>query len=330
MFSSKLVSAGWLLGCLAILGCEIRPKPFVHVVEYRSTTSCAGGSAHGSWNRLEEEAKFAALVNCLLAGATVLEIQEERHRDRAALPHVVAPVPPRYGYERQPVPYRDTTACPDEGGCSSVASRHDRPVTWATCGTSPLSDAELRGGEDLAHADRITDSVALTGTLAQAKDDYKPAEGLDGPDQTYRFVLTERTRIEAAVAANRAMWSGVVGLVQSAWQPALYLLSSDGTQLQRGYVLRAGVTALFPSELGPGTYFLIVDSSVQEWKTGRWAVSSIPGIQSGAVGATARSLHSHYSRSLCRPIGRGPSCGRELCPWGSRPDSPQCLSLRSC
>ncbi|MGE3151941.1 MAG: hypothetical protein AB7G48_16150 [Nitrospiraceae bacterium] len=141
-------------------------------------------------------------------------------------------------------------------------------MTWATCGTRPLTGAEFRGGEDLAHADRITDSVVLTATLAQAKDNYGHPDGLNGPDQMYRFVLTECSRIEAAVAANRAMWSGVVGLVQSAWQPALYLLSSDGTQLQQGYVLRAGVTALFPSELAPGTYYLIVDSSAQEWKRG--------------------------------------------------------------
>lgn len=59
-----------------------------------------------------------------------------------------------------------------------------------------------------------------------------------------------------------------MGLVRSAWQPALYLLSSDGTRLQEGYVLRAGVTALFPSEREPGTYFLVVDSSAQEWMRG--------------------------------------------------------------
>ncbi len=108
----------------------------------------------------------------------------------------------------------------------------------------------------------------LTGTLAQAHDDYMPPDGLDGPDHVFRFALTERTRIEVAVAANRATWSGVVGLVRSAWQPALSLLSSDAARLQQGYVLRAGVTALFPSELEPGTYYLVVDSSMSEWKRG--------------------------------------------------------------
>ncbi len=63
-------------------------------------------------------------------------------------------------------------------------------------------------------------------------------------------------------------WSGVVSLVRSAWQPALWLLSSDGTRLQAGYVLRAGVTALFPSELGPGTYYLAGDTSLSEWNRG--------------------------------------------------------------
>lgn len=263
-FAIGLSAVGHLLA-----GCEIRPKPFVHLVEYRSGSACTSGPADCPWEKLQREAEFSALVNCVLAGANALEIVEEGGRpagDKAR--RVVAPLPPRYGYERVAAAGNEEALCPVERTSCSVASRYEREFTWATCGTRPLTDADLRGGEDLAHADRITNSVVLTGTLAQAVDDYVPPDGLDGPDHVYRFTLTERTRIEAAVAANRATWSGVVGLVQSAWQPAFSLLSSDRARLQQGYVLRAGVTALFPSELEPGTYYLVVDSSMREWKRG--------------------------------------------------------------
>lgn len=252
-----------------LTGCEIRPKPFVHLVEYQSRSACASRPGDCPWDRLQREAEFSALVNCVLAGANVLKIvEEDGTSDGDQSSRIVAPLPPRYGYERVTVGNSEATSCPANATACSVANRHDRELTWATCGTRPLTDAELRGGEDLAHADRITDSVLLTGTLSQANDEYRLPDGLDGPDHVYRFTLTERTRIEAAVAANRATWSGVAGLVQSAWQPALWLLSSDGTRVQQGYVLRAGVTALFPSELEPGTYYLVVDSSIPEWKRG--------------------------------------------------------------
>ncbi|WP_447973831.1 hypothetical protein [Nitrospira sp. Kam-Ns4a] len=262
------LAAGIAAAGLLFAGCEIRPKPFVHLAEYRSSTVCAAGSADCPWEKLQREAEFTALVNCLLAGANVLEIVEEGGKPAGNMaPRVVAPLPPRYGYERIAAASRGAS-CPAGQTSCSITSRYEREFTWATCGTRPLTDEQFRGGEDLAHADRITKSAVLTGMLAQANDDYRPPDGLDGPDHVYQFTLTERTRIEAAVAANRATWSGVVGLVQSAWQPALSLLSSDGTRLQQGYVLRAGVTALFPSELEPGTYYLIVDSSMREWKRG--------------------------------------------------------------
>jgi hypothetical protein len=252
-----------------LAGCEIRPKPFVHLVEYRSSSACGASSGDCPWDRLQREAEFSAQVNCVLAGANVLKIVEEGGTpDGDHARRIVAPLPPRYGYERVMGGSSEGTSCPAEATACSVANRHDREFTWTTCGTRPLTDAELRGGEDLAHADRITDSVLLTGTLSQAVDDYRLPDGLDGPDHVYRFTLNERTRVEAAVAANRATWSGVAGLVQSAWQPALWLLSSDGRKLQKGYVLRAGVTALFPSELDPGTYYLVVDSSMLESKRG--------------------------------------------------------------
>lgn len=264
----RLLAACGAAASLLLAGCEIRPKPFVHLAEYRSSSVCAARSADCPWEQLQREAEFTALVNCLLAGATVLDIVEEGGKpagDRAR--RVVAPLPPRYGYERIAA-VSPQASCPAGQPACSVANRYDREYTWATCGTRPLTDGELRGGEDLAHADRITDSVVLTGTLAHAHDDYTSPDGLDGPDHVYRFTLTERTRVEAAVAANGAIWSGVVGLVRSAWQPALWLLSSDGSRIQEGYVLRAGVTALLPSELDPGTYYLLVDSSTREWQRG--------------------------------------------------------------
>ncbi|MBI4000902.1 MAG: hypothetical protein HY348_03865 [Nitrospira defluvii] len=264
LFAIGLSAMGHLL-----VGCEIRPKPFVHLVEYRSRSACASGPADCPWEKLQREAEFAALVNCVLAGANVLEIVEEGGKPAGdTARRIVAPLPPRYGYERIAAANHEGALCPAEATSCSVANQYDREFTWATCGTRSLADAELRGGEDLAHAERITDTVVLTGTLAQAVDDYRPSEGLNGPDHVYRFTLTERTRIEAAVAANHATWSGVVGLVRSAWQPAFSLLSSDGTRLQQGYVLRAGVTALLPLELEPGTYDLVVDSSMPEWKRG--------------------------------------------------------------
>lgn len=264
-----LLAAGVSAAGLLLAGCEIRPKPFVHLVEYRSSSVCVPGSGDCPWERLEREAEFSALVNCVLAGSNVLEIVEEGGDPAGDMARrVVAPLPPRYGYERVATADDEEASCPAEQTTCSVANRYDREFTWATCGTRPLSEAELRGGEDLAHADPIADNVVLTGTLTQANDDYRPPEWLDGPDHVYRFALHKRTRIEAAVAANRATWSGVVGLVRSAWQPGFSILSSDGARLRQGYVLRAGVTALFPTELDPGTYYLVVDSSAREWQRG--------------------------------------------------------------
>lgn len=272
-----------------LTGCEIRPKPFAHLVEYRSSSACMPESADCPWEKLRREAEFSALVNCLLAGANVLEILEDGDKpEDDGVRRVVAPLPPRYGYERAASASRDAASCPAEAASCAVASRYDREFTWATCGTRSLADTELRGGEQLVDADDITDSVVLTGTLAQANDDYRPPDGLDGPDHVYRFTLANPTRIEAAVAANRAIWSGIVGLVRSAWQPALSLLSSDGVRLQQGYVLRAGVTALFPSELDPGTYYLVVDSSMLESKRGDGLYRLYVGFNQTLMGPVVR------------------------------------------
>ena len=268
VFTARLVATGLLLGCLGVMGCEIRPKPFLHTVVYDSISSCREGSDHCSWKRSEREAEFSALVNCLLAGANVLEITEEQDQGQLPMRRVVAPVSPRFGYERGSNSPQDSDRCSGTGGACSVVSRHDRPLTWASCGTRNLDEGELRGGNDPPNAYRLNHTDVVTGSLADATNDYPGPDGLDGPDRWYRITISERTRIEVAAAANRALWSGVVGLVQSAWQPALSLIASDGTQLQQGYVFRAGVTTLLPIEVEPGTYYLVVDTSVREWKRG--------------------------------------------------------------
>lgn len=288
VFTARLVATGLLLGCLGVMGCEIRPKPFLHTVEYDSISSCREGSDHCSWKRSEREAEFSALVNCLLAGANVLEITEEQDQGQLPMRRVVAPVSPRFGYERGSNSPQDSDRCSGTGGACSVVSRHDRPLTWASCGTRNLDEGELRGGNDPPNAYRLNHTDVVTGSLADATNDYPGPDGLDGPDRWYRITISERTRIEVAVAANRALWSGVVGLVQSAWQPALSLIASDGTQLQQGYVFRAGVTALLPAEIEPGTYYVVVDSSVRESKRGDGLYRLYVGFNRNLMGAPIR------------------------------------------
>lgn len=291
-FTSRLITTGLLLCCLGVMGCEIRPKPFLHTVEYDSISSCRDGSTPCSWERSEREAEFSTLVNCLLAGANVLEIQEEQGHAQPPVHRVVAPVPPRFGYERGSTSLHTSDNCSEKGVACPVASRHDRPLTWASCGTRNLDEGELKGGNDLSRAHRLDHTDVVTGSLADATNGYSCPAGLDGPDHWYQFTVSERTKIEVAVAANRALWSGVVGLVQSAWQPALSLLSADGTQLQQGYVFRAGVTALLPLEVDPGTYYVVVDSSVQEWKRGDGLYRLYVGFNRHLMGSPIRPSSS--------------------------------------
>ncbi|MGI9301677.1 MAG: hypothetical protein ACR2RB_03070, partial [Gammaproteobacteria bacterium] len=56
--------------------------------------------------------------------------------------------------------------------------------------------------------------------------------------------------------------------LRSPWQPALYLLAGDGSLLDEAGVWRAGVSYLFPAELPPGRYYLVVDSSQREFTRG--------------------------------------------------------------
>lgn len=291
-FSARLGAIALLLGCFGVMGCEIRPKPFQHTVEYDSISACRDGSTPCSWERSEREAEFSTLVNCLLAGANVLEIQEEQGHASSPVRRIVAPVPPRFGYHRGSTILGVSDRCSENSNACSVASRHDRPLTWASCGIRNLDEEELKGGDDLDRAHRLDHTDVVTGSLVDATDDYAGPAGLDGPDHWYRFTISEKTNVEVAVAANRALWSGVAGLVQSAWQPALSLLSADGTQLQQGYVFRAGVTVLFPTEVEPGTYYVVVDSSVKEWKRGDGLYRLYVGFNRHLMGSPLRPSSS--------------------------------------
>ncbi|HNA48767.1 MAG TPA: hypothetical protein PK312_16385, partial [Nitrospira sp.] len=86
----------------------------------------------------------------------------------------------------------------------------------------------------MTHADRLTESIVVTGRLSEGTDEFHSPHGLDGPDHFYTFALAQRTRMEIAVAANTSHWSDAVGLTRAAWQPALYLLSADGAMLKEG------------------------------------------------------------------------------------------------
>jgi len=48
----------------------------------------------------------------------------------------------------------------------------------------------------------------------------------------------------------------------------LYHLSAAGTAIKRERVFRAGTTNFLPATLQPGTYDLVVDSSMGEWSRG--------------------------------------------------------------
>jgi hypothetical protein len=253
------------LACL-LLGCEIRPKPFEHTVEYQSGHICAPHADRCPWTVLERQAQFAALVNCLLSGATTLHIDDARPPDRAPQT-VVAPRAPRFGYAHVTPPGDEVASCPAHETVCQVASRHDRELTWAACGTES-TDAPLRGGSTVSDADRVTESVVLTGRLVDRRNGFDVPQGLDGPDQFFTFTLAEPTRMEIAVAANAAFWSGKAGLVRAPWQPGVFLLDVGGATLKTGHTHRAGVTALFPEALAPGTYVIVVDSSMREWSRG--------------------------------------------------------------
>ena len=281
--SRILTCLGLLCVASMVLGCEVRLKPILHTVEYQSDVACAPSPKDCPWARLEEQAQFSALVNCLLAGASVLET-EPSDRSVRHEKHFLAPTPPRYGYEHVADPGEGKRCQPDASACR-VASRFDRELTWAGCGTQPLKNGVLRGGEGMTGADKLTDSVVVTGSLAESTDGFKPPQGMDGPDHFYTFTLTEKTRVETAVGANSSDWSRTRGH-QAPWQPALFLLAADGKKLGKGQVWRAGVTYLFPVELRAGTYYLVVDSSQREFTRGDRVYRLYLGLNRNHLGPT--------------------------------------------
>jgi len=237
----------------------------VYTVEYQSDVVCAAESKDCPWVHLEEQAKFSALVNCLLSGANVLH-KEALNQAVKDVPSILVPTPPRYGYEFRISP-GDGEQCEARESACSVASRHDNELTWAGCGSEPLNKEALRGGEDMEHADQLTRSAVVTGNLATSTDTFQPQDGLDGPDQYYTFTLTEKTAVETAIGANSSDWSSTKGH-RTPWQPGLFLLSADGRKIRDGHTWRAGVTYLLPLKLDPGTYYLVVDSAQRELARG--------------------------------------------------------------
>lgn len=282
-----LVIGGLIFIVSSVLGCEVRPRPVQQAVEYRSGLACVPRPQDCPWANLDRQARFAALVNCLLAGATALRAEEARTADSSEL-SIVAPVEPRYGYEYATDLGAGKT-CPSHETACQVASRHERGLTWATCGTQFAKEVPLRGGNDLAHPDRLTESVVVTGRLTEATNEFRPPHGLNGPDHFYTFTLSEKTRMESAVAANTSYWSNVAGLVHSPWQPALHLLSADGRVIKQGQVFRAGITSFLPADLQPGTYYLVVDSSMGEWSRGDGFYRLYVGFNEDLMGAVAPS-----------------------------------------
>ncbi|HMS84842.1 MAG TPA: hypothetical protein PKD12_14420 [Nitrospira sp.] len=254
-----------VLACL-MFGCEIRPKPMLHLVEYQSGQTCVSHPDDCPWADLERQAQFTALTNCLLSGATTLHMDDVPLSEGTSQT-VVAPHVPRFGYAHVTRFGDEARNCQAHEAMCQVSSRHDRTRTWAACGTESVQ-GPLRGGSSLAAADRVTESEVLTGRLVEQRNEFGVPHGLDGPDQFFTFTLAKPTWMEIAVAANVAFWSGKVGLVRAPWQPALYLLGTDGTTVKTGHAHRAGVTALFPGELAPGTYVIVVDSSMREWSRG--------------------------------------------------------------
>ena len=252
---------GLCLLVILVSGCQVQLTPVLHTVEYRSGVACAPIPKECPWKRLEAEAAFSARVNCLLAGATVIR------SERAALStgeegDILVAHPPRYGYERL-TEHGDGERCSAGESVCQVVNRADWKVTWASCVVRKPHDTQLRGGRGFSDADRLRDSVVVTGNLAGSTDQFTSPEGLDGPDRFYTFTLRGNSRVEVAVGANTSYWPPRLGHL-SPWQPGLYLLAEDGTKLGQGRVWRAGVTYLFPMEMGPGTYYLVVDSSQGE------------------------------------------------------------------
>ena len=256
-----------LLSILSLsLGCTAAGvKPVVHTVPYQSDLACATGSGDCPWTHLEKQAKSSALINCLLSGATILN-RDDSNPDAVEEPSLVAPTAPYDGYERRMF-QGDGTRCGLQSSACSVSNLEDNRLTWAGCGSEPLADVVLRGSDDFAGAELLTDSTVVTGRLTESTDTFQRPQGLDGPDRFYRFTLIEPTAIEAAVGVNTSDWSKKKGHL-TPWQPGIFLLAADGRKISDGQVWRAGVSYLLPLKLDAGTYYLIVDSAQREFIRG--------------------------------------------------------------
>ena len=263
--SQALLYVGLLCTVSLWAGCAVQLKPVVYTVPYESEVSCAAESKDCPWSRLEEQAKFSALVNCLLSGANVLN-KETSDQVVDNVPSIVVPTPPKYGYEFR-ISQGDGAQCETHESACFVASRNDNELTWAGCGSEPLGEETLRGGEDLAKADQLVNSAVVTGNLVSSTNTFQPRDGLNGPDHYYTFTLTEKTAVETAVGVNSSDWSPTKGH-RTPWQPGLFLLRADGRKIRGGHAWRAGVTYLLPLELDPGTYYLVVDSTKRELSRG--------------------------------------------------------------
>lgn len=276
------------LGILFILnmelGCAVTLKPVVHTVPYQSNVACAADSNNCPWERLEQQAKRSALINCLLSGANVLKT-EPLEIDSEDGPSIIVPIAPKYGYEFV-IKAGDEGLCGEQESACMVASRTDLELTRAGCGPESLGQENLRGGENMENADRLTGSVAITGNLMASTDTYQHPGGLNGPDQFYRFTLEQETYVETAVGANSSEWSPTKGH-RTPWQPALFLLAADGQKIRASHLWRAGVSYLLPQKLNPGTYYLVVDSSERELSRGDGLYRLYLGLNKNHLG----SLH---------------------------------------
>ncbi len=260
-----IVSLSLFVAISMAVGCAVQQKPVVHTVGYQSHVVCAAESEDCPWAHLEEQAKFSALVNCLLSGANVLQLEPSDKHEEEVLSTVV-PTAPKYGYEFR-IRSGDGGQCATHESTCSVANRIENEVTRAGCGTEPLDTEILRGGKDKQHADLLTTSTVVSGRLGSSMTTFQPPNGLNGPDQYYTFTLTKKTAVEIAVAVNSSQWSPTKGH-RTPWQPALSLLTVDGRTISDGHTWRAGVTYLRPRELAPGTYYLVVDSAQREFSRG--------------------------------------------------------------
>ena len=182
------------------IGCAVEPRPFVHTVPYQSSVACVSSGQACPWNRLEQEARFSALVRCLLAGATVIEREESEIKDSDMIT-ILAATPPRTGFEHRTVEGDGQWCQVTEQQCI-VRNNDVGTVTWAGCDTERMVKSELRGGDSISQADLLNESIVVTGSLNSATDQISIENGMNGPDHFYTINLSQPLILEAAVAAN--------------------------------------------------------------------------------------------------------------------------------